>query len=78
MWEFERKDEKNIRMRRNKIITFVNLMYQRFTRTLKITRITTVIKAWLKKSDDQKNIDKYRVAEYHRISYCIKINLPNS
>ncbi len=40
--------------------------------TCKQTRMTTFIKAKLKKSDDQTNIDKYRVAanitEYHMIS----------
>ena len=40
------------------------------------TRMTIFIKTKLKKSDDQTNIDKYRVAanitEYH----IIKINLP--
>ena len=30
--------------------------------TLEITRMTTLIKAKLKKSDDKTNIDKYRVA----------------
>ena len=33
--ELERNEEKNIKIRRNKIITFVNLIYHRFTRTLK-------------------------------------------
>ena len=33
--ELERNEEKNIKISRNKIITFVNLIYHRFTRTLK-------------------------------------------
>ena len=40
------------------------------------TRMTTFIKTKFKKSDDQTNIDKYRVAAYYYgISYYIKINL---
>ena len=47
------------------------------------TRMTTLKKAKFKKSDDQKNIDKYRVAsiitEYHNISKIIslRIIIPN-
>ncbi len=39
--------------------------------------MTTFIKANLKKSDDQTNIDKYRVAasKYYRISYYIQIQI---
>ncbi len=42
--------------------------------------MTTVIKAKLKTSDDQTNIDKYRVADNitYRISYYIQINLRKS
>ena len=39
------------------------------------TRLTTFIKAKHKKSDDQTNIHKYRVAA-NITSYYIKINLP--
>ena len=43
----------------------------------KITRMTTFMKAKLKKSDDQTNIEKYRVPE-NILPYYIKIMLPKN
>ncbi len=40
------------------------------------TRMTTFIKTKFKRSDNQTNIDNYRVAVYYRISHDIKISLP--
>ncbi len=41
--------------------------------------MTKFIKAKRKKSDDQANIDKYRVAtKIYRISFCTKLNLPKN
>ena len=46
-----------------------------------LTRMTTFIKAKLEKSDDQANIEKYRVAanitEYHNISKLIFLRIIN-
>ena len=40
--------------------------------------MTTFIKAKLKKTDNQTNIDKYNKAENYIILYHIKINLPKN
>ncbi len=43
-----------------------------------LTRMTTFIKTKFKKSDDQTNINKYRVPENITESYHIKFSLPNN